>query len=265
MKLPVIAIIVDAYRLLFANFGIAARLNCFPVLLQFAAAIVARNYLPGLDPENPDRFSWLTTCLEAASYLFAIPAETAWYRLVILGKDDSHARIRYSVRLAEWRYLIRGVLLFIIVGAVFTCLATAAWAIPPLSQAMESLNIEELVLAALLGIAIFSVTHLLFVLPSAALGQRADFRDSLRTTRGNGWRLFLLIILAVGPSIIFLYIMDYIFFESIGWHSGVYPIEYLVLEFILYFFFITIDVSAIALSFKTLVPAASLSRSAFTE
>jgi hypothetical protein len=83
MKLPVIPTLIEAYRLFFANLDIFARLVWFPVVVQFAAAVFARNYLPALDAEDPGRFSLFGASVEAFSYVLAIPASTAWCRLVV--------------------------------------------------------------------------------------------------------------------------------------------------------------------------------------
>ena len=115
MTLSIFPTLIKAYRLFFANLGVYARLIWFPAVAQFAAAVFSRNYVPRLEPESSEDLVLLGVTLEIFTWAPVIPAATAWSRLAIFGKNDGRARIAYSVRVAEWRYLWRS-LVFLCAG-----------------------------------------------------------------------------------------------------------------------------------------------------
>lgn len=253
MKLPIAPTIVDAYRIFFANLGAFARLAWFPVIAQFAAAVFARNYVPGLAPETSEKLWLLGMSLEILVLFLGIPATTAWYRLVALGREDRCARIRYSVRATELQYLWRYLVFLVVVLSVGFCIVLAASEICTATASCE--EFESSVLAGPFLLMPFVVVALSFVrfmlvLPAAATGRRMRFGDSWRLTKGNGYRLGALLFLAGAPFYIFPEVLEIVYFGGFPEDELINPMSYLVLEAIVYWFFFTIDVSVLALVFK---------------
>lgn len=254
MKLPVVATIIEGYRLFFANLGIFARLVWLPAIVEFSATVWARYYLPATETGGGENFPLLAVSLEVAALPVAVPAITAWYRLVILG-NSSEARIRYSIQVEEWRYLLRGTFLILIAVLIILGLAWVVWEVPLLDEAMQYPIVEEFVFVAILGCSVMGVVQWLFVLPAVAVGKTMTFSDSLSATKGNTLRLFLLVMVAILPSWIAFIPLDYAFFGRMVEDSIKYPIEYLILESTINWFFFTINISVVALAYKKLVPA----------
>lgn len=253
-RLPVVATIIEAYRIFFANLSIFARLFWFPAMVAFAAAVCARHYLPSIGTAGDESFDNLGTSLEVAALLFEIPAITAWYRLVILGSSDGNARIQYSVGIEEWRYLIRTALLIAIFLVAIGILFSLAWSVPQFEEALEEPFVEACLLAAVLSAGLFAVVPFLFLLPAASIGKSMTILDSMSATNGNRCRIFITFIFTLLPGITFIP-LDYVFFGEIVEYGIVYPVEYLILESAICWFFYTISISVIALAYRKLVPA----------
>jgi hypothetical protein len=115
-----------------------------------------------------------------------------------------------------------------------------------------------LVATTLFGLAYLCSVRLLLVLPAVAIGRKESLVESFRLTRGNGWRLSLLVLLALWPTYICYEIIEYFFFVDNDVFERVEPIEYLILEAMISWFFFTIDISVMALAYKMLVSEASL-------
>ncbi|MPY75634.1 MAG: hypothetical protein GEU87_15395 [Alphaproteobacteria bacterium] len=261
MKLLVIHTLIESYRLFFANLGAFARLVWFPLVAQFIAAMFSRNYVPGLDPESPAylSLSWFGAWLEAFAWILSIPAMTAWYRLVVLGREDRLARFTYSVGAAEWRFLCRAFIFGVAALAILAGISVAAWLafFPSASwDEFESQTFSDPVLLILPGVVAFSLARFLLVFPAVAIGQELGFCSAWRVTKGNGFRLSTMVVLAAFPSYAGSAILDYAFFGGLMGPDTVYPLAYLILEATIYWFFFTIDASVLGIAYRELVTVA---------
>lgn len=206
MKLPVIATVVEAYRLFFANLAVYARLIWFPAIVLFTASVYARNYLPTAYEESADALPILIgTLLEIVAWtVVTVPAMTAWSRLVVLGRDNADTRLSFSIRAAEWRYLYREILLLLAVVmlgiALFIAALLAGCALFPHCNMDELAEMAAPFMNAFLVLVLLCFARLTLVFPAVAVGRVATFGDSWRLAKGNGFRLALLMLIVLLPT-----------------------------------------------------------------
>jgi hypothetical protein len=208
LKLPVLATVLGSCVDLWEHWRAAARLMAsWGVVLgavgtlAFAMLIGAQNALSG----NP----WLNLLVlyaPVAVYgLFIVSTAVGWHRLLLLGEEPGRIYLRLDGQV--WRYvgliaLMVGVIF--IVSFVVTLPIGFGVAFFGVAGAVQGSTTLSFALAAFGGIAIFVIAQLILsrlyvVLPARAVGQQVKFRQALRATKGNSWRLMLGTLLAAVP------------------------------------------------------------------
>ena len=117
---------------------------------------------------------------------------------------------------------------------------------PASCEAVEATLLTGPVITILLGVVLLSLVRFMLVFPAVAVGHKMQFGDSWRITKGQGFQLGFLVLLAAFPLYICPVVLEYTFFG--GLQEG--DVVYLILEAIVYWFVFTIDVSVLALFFK---------------
>jgi hypothetical protein len=252
VKLAVIQTNLDAYRIWFANFSIYLRLIWFPFLAQTALEVYTDIYVPGLDLEDRNYDSMLTPVIGAtiASLVVAIPAATAWHRLIIIGVNHRSSRIEYSLSSEEGRYLGRSILLLLFVVLVVIVFVFFGVFLSDVSSELPGWASSQLAVVVFLMLWLLLVVHFLLVLPAAAVGDRVTFGESLRATRGNGWRLYLIYLLASLPGLIAGYVWNHINFGQFAVRESEVTVVYLIGRNMFFYLTFTLNISVLSIAYK---------------
>ena len=179
-RLSPLALARAAWLDLARDFALFARLAAPP----FAWAVAIAIALPEFARAAP--YSWLLLLwpmLAGVTLVLLMPTATAWHRLVLLGRDDPHARLRYAFGREEWLYFRQTAgllaLMLLIGGACGVLLAFGAF----LTGNLETISDPEIsrgvIQPAVVLIALALVAPRFLGLPAAAAG-RPIAREALR-------------------------------------------------------------------------------------
>ena len=209
--LPILAISLDAYRILFRNYGVYLRLSWLPFLIIFATStgmqFVYRDVLP-LEDENNGLWRASAIFLEGCLWLLTIPVATMWTRRLLL-KDD--ARVRLSLGRPEavylWRYvclLVMGLGPFALVIALLVLIAVTTGFDPDIFYPEASgESIAIIGVAALIPVvtlSLLAVSRFILALPAAAVRHSSRLRDSFAHTKARMWALVAILMLTFLPE-----------------------------------------------------------------
>ncbi|MDH3703107.1 MAG: hypothetical protein OEU46_17510 [Alphaproteobacteria bacterium] len=219
--LPVLAISLEAYRLLFRNFGAYLRLSWLPFLILFVATVGTQFYNRDVTGSFGDGdivleiassvvLDVLGMLFETCAWLVTIPVATAWTRMVL---DSPEQRAQLAVGRAEGVYLLRYVCLALIMLVV---LALGVGLLGSMADLMEfdfdifesEISAQPIVALFLFGfvfslaLSVFVITRFLFSLPAAAVGNASRLRNSFVLTKGRMWALFAILLLTLAPELI---------------------------------------------------------------
>lgn len=209
--LPVLSIAVEAYRILFRNFGAYLRLSWLPFLIIFAASMSLQFLYREVgdlgDEANPALYM-LGNLSEVCLWLLTIPVATAWIRLVLLNTDQ---QVRLAVGRSEAVYLLRYICIallalgsFALVIALFVLMTEFTGFDPGIFDSEVSGESIAIILAAVLfpaaAVALLGVSRFLIAFPAAAVGEPSRLRDSFALTKGRTWTVFAILILTLIPD-----------------------------------------------------------------
>lgn len=219
-RLPVIAISLEAYWILFRNFGAYLRLSWLPFLILVATSVGMRFYyrdVTGLFGDGDIVLGVASSLVlevfgglfEASSWLVTVPVATAWTRMVLL---NSGQRVSLAVGLAEALYLLRYiclVMLFVGLGVLLSGLMLLG------ADAVDVVDIFDMpepespgvdLSTAILIIAFFAagfaLMRFMLALPAAAVGDSSRLRDSFALTKGRMLALFAVLLLTSAPDLL---------------------------------------------------------------
>jgi len=237
-KLDVFAAIKEAYTGAWVHFGQMLKLTWLPGLLYVALTVVAAMLDAGANPG-------LRFLLEIASlFLWPIIA-VAWHRFILVG-DVAPGRFHLHFGKREARFLMVSIFLglFMLPGYIMAAMTIA------LNDGTAS---SSLALVALLGLvalafAFYYFTRLLLLLPGVAVDEPIDPRLILERTRGNFWRLVLLMMLATLPIAVAFVVVGTVLLSL-----GLPTFAVYVLAAVFYIFFAIVGVAVLSIAYRELV------------
>ncbi len=188
----------------------------------------------------------------AVQVMFAV----AWHRRYLVPNEVTTVRatLRWGPRHTRFLLLAIGVwalggasafILSIIVGSLFGRLFGAIIGTPAAGG----------ILAGFVLVLIYARLSLLF--PSTSVDHRMSFSECWRVTRGNGWRLALIIILIAAPVWVITYLIDFIVVPRVLTGSLTVQFAGNILSISLWFIGIAAGVSALSISYRALLEAPS--------
>ena len=192
----------------------------------------------------------------AVQVMFAV----AWHRRYLVPNEVTTVRaaLRWGPRHTRFLLLTIGVwalvgassfILPFIVGGLFGSLIGAIIGMPVGVEVMFA------GFAGFLLLLIYARLSLLF--PSASVDHRMSFSECWRATRGNGWRLALIIVFIVAPVVVILYLIDSIVMTLVPSGSLIVEFADIFLRTALWFIGIAAGVSALSISYRALLEAPS--------
>ncbi|KAB7740453.1 hypothetical protein F2P47_07955 [Parvibaculum sedimenti] len=237
-KLDVLAAIKEAYRGAWVHFGQMLKLTWLPGLLYIALTIVAAMLDANANPA-------LRFLLEIASlFLWPIIA-VAWHRFILLG-DAAPGAFHLHFGRREARFLMVSIFLGLLMlpGYIMAALTVAMNE----GAANPSLSLVAFLGLIALLVAVYYFTRLLLLLPGVAVDEPIDPRLILERTRGNFWRLVLLMLLATLPIGV-----AFVVIGTVMLSLGLPTLIVFVLAAVFYIFFAIVGVAVLSIAYRELV------------
>ena len=211
----------------------------FKALFLPSIAILALQLGLRSDGMPPGAAAWMVWILWVLLWiLFAV----ACHRLVLLGLHADDVPVVPGWGWRETRFL--GCILFITAvtwGAVFAAVIPFGIVVGSVSE--TAFKAGQPYLSGLVGIFFFA--RMGPVLPAAAIGERIDFREMWRRTRGNTWRLMVI----VG-------VLPWLFGVVSDWLSGTEAGAMReIAAFVVATMFLAVEIAALSVSYRRLVAA----------
>lgn len=240
------------------------RLSWLPFLLVIAGTATFRFYFPDIASGGADSESFsfrnLGPFLEIVIWFATIPLATAWTRLILLQQDNTQHPVSLRLRREEAVYLGQYVVLLLAILALIVAPFGIAAALLPANEAGEMSDaIYFLIFFVLLVVAVI-VSFVIFVpnllvLPAAASGQPSSFRNSRRLSKGNIIRIGLILVFALAPELLEVFLTDFEEEASAPADDEAWSDTLLaaIQEFIISWLFFTISIASLALIYKRLV------------
>ncbi len=200
-RLPVWRTVEASYLVFWSNRALAIRLGLIPVLIGLFFEIVLLQL-----SDSGWKIDQLKLPEALGNVLYgiaAVPAITAWHRLVLLGHKHPDRRLTFSIGRSEWFYLYRLFLLVFLYLLASLVISFLIWLI----DAFIATDLSGEHFAALRELAIFCcvgllVLRLYLVFPAAAISSRMRFSDSSDDIRGNYWRVALALGVVIVPVVV---------------------------------------------------------------
>lgn len=182
-KLSIGATFGQAYSLTFGNLGLFARVAAVPFGLILAMNLALILFA------NPPK-DWMVIAQNILTIIIEVPLLTSWHRFALLPRSQALPTMGFVFTPREVRFF--GYLLLISATFMLPLMAVGA-AGPRLSPGVAFAFFLVMVVLLLLW------ARLGLVFPAAAVGDRVRLVDSWQLSRGNGWRIFWLLILISLP------------------------------------------------------------------
>jgi hypothetical protein len=243
-KLPVFATIGETYRFIGSQLSALVNYAMVPIILNslFATlltfSVIAQMgglaYVPGVDLD-PDQIANLPRIIDLSSprdmviiglligvayYGMYVLFAVAWHRRYLLGPEATSPREIFVWRRRHWRFLWKGILIFILGGIVVGLIASVLVGILTAIISSIGLGPSGPTSSILFGVIIFVVVGIpisllacsvLLVFPAAAIDEkRIGVFESFKLTRGNVWRIVFVFFIA-------LYVPFTILSQGIAW------------------------------------------------
>ena len=179
-----------------------------------------------------------------ATLAFWVTFCVAWHRHYLVPGEV--ATIRTALR---WgRRQTRFLLLFIGIGVIIVLLGL-------IGGSIGILILDPIILTLLLNIGIaFVWARLAMLFPSTAVDQRMSFGECWMFTRGNGWRLFLVIFLVEIPIGVLITVTDELLGQFDSWSE---TLVYALVNQTMVFIGFAVGVSALSIAYRFLSPDSS--------
>ncbi|MDP6804563.1 MAG: hypothetical protein QF902_04430 [Rhodospirillales bacterium] len=207
-KLPVLVIARLAYAYVWENrrkflalafpaivvLGITTGLFSGVLYLAFPGVVESPGSAPGESLENVLAIPLIMTILVAAAFLtmFAV----AWHRHCLVAGERPSVRntLRWGAR--QTRFLLTAIGLAVLV-MISTTAVVVVWVV--LSPSGASVSVLP---AALMALVLSSYLYARFsvLFPATALDRTMGVRDAWAMTKGNGWRLLAIVLMAMIPA-----------------------------------------------------------------
>lgn len=191
-KLPIAGIFFGAYALLFSRVSEFVRRLALPALM-FTALMVSA--VIGVF----DGGSMMATYVFVFAVLIVSTlASVSVHRIVLLGTDSVPRFGRAVPTKREAKFL-----LLVVIGYASIALLSLLFSNVQFKTLTSNTTASAAFVVVLMGW-LYLVSRLLLLLPATALDRMPDPRRAWRISRGNGWRLFLLLIVFPALSAIIL-------------------------------------------------------------
>ncbi|HEY3918505.1 MAG TPA: hypothetical protein VGL83_11970 [Stellaceae bacterium] len=196
-RVPVAAVMVEAYRGVFGRLSLLLELAWLPLLLVLAAAILP-GYLQlyrgvGAIPAWPGDAFGLTVddLVEALVGLLCLSAfAVRWYQTLLF----NHGRVPSGIFLGAWlRFLLYMLLLYLVAAVLLSAMVLADIAGAP--------GYAAPVAGAGMIAAWLAPVRCSLLFPAAARGKPLSLAAAWRAMRGNTWRLFATVMLVSIPTV----------------------------------------------------------------
>jgi hypothetical protein len=249
-KLRVIKILFDAFTLVWFRRADFIRTLCLPFLLMLALA----GAWDFSEASLPSGFKWIYA---AAYYFLFVLFMVSCHRVVLL---NSHRTNEWAVPKWSWRetrFLGWSAFIWIIAGAcgmagsivVITVVGNIV------TQALGPDDLKSSTLTAISGyltkfIYAYIFARLCLMLPSIAVDKVLSFRQAIKLSRGNGWRLAIAV--AVIPTAIKIITGAVYRDDSSAWE---YMLWLTITSALL-----TVEIAALSLSYRELVEHAEIDK-----
>jgi len=195
VKVPVPAVTVEAYRIVFGRLGNVLELGWLPLLILLGVSIVPAAL--------PDDFGGDNVALRALPDLLDLVAGALclnafgvrWYQVQLFGGASHRPWLR------PWsRFLLYTFAFYAALGIVLaaTLLAGSIVGDHNLSLEIGAVALDLAVVAALL----LAMARLSLLYPAAAVDWPVGISGAWRATRGNGWRIVLCWLFATAPLLL---------------------------------------------------------------
>ncbi len=237
-KLDVLAAIKEAYTGAWVHFGQMLKLTWLPGFLYVALTIVAAMLDASANPG-------LRFLLEIASlFLWPIIA-VAWHRFILVG-DVAPGAFHLHFGRREARFLMVSIFLGLLMlpGYIMAALTVAVNE----GTASSSLSLIAFLGLIALLVAVYYFTRLLLLLPGVAVDEPIDPRLILERTRGNFWRLVLLMLLATLPIGV-----AFVVIGTVMLSLGLPTLIVFVLAAVFYIFFAIVGVAVLSIAYRELI------------
>lgn len=187
-RIPIVTTLIDAARLCFGNFGVFSLRLAISVAMMAATVVYWRSQATA----GPSPMQLLVPLWWAIWFtLFAITC----HRLALLGPDGTAVLGHVTWGRREFVFFWRLLILMVgvpIVAATVLLLALGG-VVPDLPTRMQDAQFfSRLGLAVFLAAAYF-IARWSLVFPAVATDEPIDFAESWARSRGNGWRLAIIV------------------------------------------------------------------------
>ena len=265
-KLRIAETIGEAYSSVLNNFAACLRIMLAPALLAVPIAAIGFALVQtrvadiiGSDSEGSESMlvvmqsAWLEIALgELIGFIPGVFFAVAWHRFVLLGERPRFALNVIRPRALHFKFYLYFIM-FLLVIAFVTGLLTGIGALIATLLPGSSATGVYLVIGPLLPLnlvlSLYLTARLEFVFPAVAVGEHYSFFNSWRNTRGQGWRLLLVIVCCFLPPL-FLTEMLSAFFIKPASLSVLFFISSFV-SVVLGFLATAVVVSAVSIAFRT--------------
>lgn len=200
-KVPIMDDIVPLYTSVLGQPGLLVRLTglmlVILVVLDLVIALHLQRYTPAelqalFERGSIEIFGPILLQLVVTLYVTTKYA-VRWHRYSLLGQDEyNFADI--APRPRDWRYFGYGLLVGLSLGVVLSLALTLFSGVAAAGGGTSSLLVIVLVVATF-----YTIARLSLVFPGAAVDAAVTLGDSWRRTRGNGWRIMLLMAVTTLP------------------------------------------------------------------
>ncbi len=268
--LPILAISLGAYRILFRNFSAYIRLSWLPFLIIFAASTGMQFFYRGvgdLSEEANLALYLLGMLFEMSLWLLTVPVATGWTRMVLLNTEQ---QVRLAVGRVEAVYLLRYVCIallalgsFALVAALFFVI-TEVISFDPDTISSDASDSEAsgtsiaimlaVVLVPAVAAAVLIISRFVVALPAAAVGDPSRLRDSFVLTKGRTWALFAILILTSFPDGLHSLAFGVGEFDmELGPTDGIFSAAWIAIQYYgISWLFFPVSVGALALAYRRL-------------
>lgn len=187
-ELPVLLTAAEAYRFVLADIGTVAKVSTVPFVIMTSISVAFALY------PNLWVLHWSVWIVVVAFYLLWIPFQTKWYRVTLRGPEFEVPLVGLEVGQREVNFLFYEIMLSILVALFAAVPAFLFWQTG--TSVIAVVSVPPFAAAS-----IYIGSRLLLVFPAAALGIDASLNLTWRQSAGNGWRLFLVVVIAAIPWI----------------------------------------------------------------
>lgn len=230
-RLPVFAIVRDAYRFLWDNRRDFVSLAYLMIVVNSFMQVLIQLSLPegwgATNVEPGALFAGASGPLLLVAFVIGmvlyIMFAVAWHRLYLVGAEPTTVWGALRWRSRHWRYVVKGVLVFAIAMATLFAIAFAASIVGGVTSSSQGSGapgagpgILAIVIAVGLIAAMFLMRFMLAFPASAVDDEATGLAGSWRLTRGNGWTLLLVMFLVSLPIGLAAQLVQLALLETVG-------------------------------------------------